>query len=116
MTVINAWGAIDFGYKSPLIFINGTGKNGAFKQVDYLAQVLKHLLPILDAFTLITHALGLTPLFIEDGNLAHGHKLTTNCCARYRSKHSITLLPHPSTSPDMNLIEKCWRWIKQALY
>lgn len=25
-------------------------------------------------------------------------------------------MPHPSTSPDMNPIEKCWRWIKQALY
>ena len=25
-------------------------------------------------------------------------------------------MPHPPTSPDMNLIEKCWRRIKQALY
>jgi transposase len=25
-------------------------------------------------------------------------------------------MPHPSTSPDMNLIEKCWRRIKQALH
>jgi transposase len=25
-------------------------------------------------------------------------------------------MPHPSTSPDMNPIEKCWRWIKQALH
>jgi transposase len=25
-------------------------------------------------------------------------------------------MPHPSTSPDMNPIEKCWRRIKQALY
>ena len=62
-TAVNAWGAIGYGYKSPLIFVDGTGKKGAFKQVDYLAQVLKHLLPILDAFALITHALGLTPLF-----------------------------------------------------
>jgi hypothetical protein len=40
---INAWGAIGFGYKSPLIFVDGTGKKGAFKQVDYLVQVLKYL-------------------------------------------------------------------------
>jgi transposase len=25
-------------------------------------------------------------------------------------------MPHPSTSPDINLIEKCWRRIKQALH
>jgi transposase len=25
-------------------------------------------------------------------------------------------MPHPSTSLDMNPIEKCWHWIKQALY
>ncbi|PMD27087.1 hypothetical protein NA56DRAFT_725911, partial [Hyaloscypha hepaticicola] len=105
---INAWGAISYGYKSPLIFVNGTGKKGAFKQVDYLVQVLKYLLPILEAFALITHALGVEPLFMEDGNSAHGHKSTTNCCVQYRSKYSIILLPHPSTSPDMNPIEKYW--------
>jgi transposase len=25
-------------------------------------------------------------------------------------------MPHPSTSPDINPIKKCWRWIKQALH
>ena len=25
-------------------------------------------------------------------------------------------MPHPSTSPDMNPIEKCWRRMKQALH
>jgi transposase len=115
-TPVNAWGAIGYGYKSPLLFVDGTGKKGAFKQVDYLAQVLKHLSPILEAFALVTHALGVEPLFMEDGNSAHGHKSTGNCCAQYRSRHGIILLPHPSTSPDMNPIEKCWRWIKQALH
>jgi len=56
------------------------------------------------------------PLFMEDGNSAHGHKSISNCCAQYRSRHGIILLPYPSTSPDMNPIEKCWRWIKQALH
>jgi hypothetical protein len=61
-----------------LIFVDGTGKKGAFKQVDYLAQVLKYLLPILKAFALITHALRVKLLFIKDGNLAHEHKSTIN--------------------------------------
>jgi len=34
---VNAWGAIGYGYKSPLLFIQGSGKSGAFKQIDYLA-------------------------------------------------------------------------------
>jgi hypothetical protein len=39
-TPVNAWGVIGFGYKSPLIFVRGTGKGGALKQKDYLAQIL----------------------------------------------------------------------------
>jgi transposase len=53
---------------------------------------------------------------MEDGDSAHGHKLTGNCCARFRTAHGIILTPYPSTSPDMNPIEKCWVWIKQALH
>ena len=53
---------------------------------------------------------------MEDGNPAHGHKSTRNCCARFRTEHGIILIPYPSTSPDMNPIEKCWRRIKQALH
>jgi hypothetical protein len=106
-TPVNAWGAISYSYKSPLLFVVGIGKKGAFKQTDYLAQVLKHLQPILKAFALITHTLrpSAEPLFIEDGNVAHGHKSTSNCYARYRTKHGIVLMPHPSTSPDMNLLK-----------
>jgi transposase len=118
-TPVNAWGAIGFGYKSPLYFIEGHGKNGAFLQTDYLQQLLEpYIQGILEAFALITHTLrpSAEPLFMEDGNAAHGHKSTTNCCARFRTKHGIVLMPHPSTSPDMNPIEKCWRWIKQALH
>jgi transposase len=53
---------------------------------------------------------------MEDGNSVHGHKSTKNCCAVWRTKHGIILMPHPSTSPDMNPIEKCWKRIKQALH
>ena len=80
---VSAWGAIGYGYKSPLIFVHGTGKVGALKQVDYLAQVLEpHIRPILEAFAEITHRLrpSVEPLFMEDGNPAHGYKSQTNCC------------------------------------
>ena len=99
--------------------MKGTGKTSALKQVDYLSQVLElYIRPILEAFAAITHALRLSaePLFMEDGNPAHGHKSKTNCCQRFCTKYSIILMPYPSMSPDMNLIEKCWRRIKQALH
>jgi len=118
-TPVNAWGAIGYGYKSPLIFVHGSGKTGALVQTDYLAQVLEpYIRPILEAFAAITHLLrpSVEPLFMEDGNPAHGHKSITNCCQRFRTKYGIILMPHPSTSPDMNPIEKCWRRIKQALH
>jgi hypothetical protein len=53
---VNAWGAIGYRYKSPLIFVKGTGKKGAFKQVDYLNQVLvPYIKGILEAFAKVTH-------------------------------------------------------------
>jgi hypothetical protein len=119
ITPVHAWGAIGYGYKSPLLFIHGSGKTGAFTQKDYLAQVLQpHIQPILEAFAAVTHLLRplVEPLFMEDGNSAHGHKSTRNCYARWRIAHGIILMPHPSISPDINPIEKCWRRIKQALH
>ena len=56
ITAVSAWGAIRYGYKSPLTFVTGTGKSSALKQVDYLSQVLEpHIRPILKAFAVITH-------------------------------------------------------------
>ena len=111
ITPVNAWGAIGYGYKSPLIFVKGTGKINALKQVDYLAQVLEpHIRLILEAFTIITHSLrpSTEPLFMEDRNSAHSHKLKTNYCQWFCIKYSIILMPYPSTSPNINPIKKCW--------
>ena len=82
-------------------------------QKDYLAQILEvYLQPILEAFAAKTHELcpSAKPLFIEDGNSAYSHKSTGNCCAKWRTKHGIILMPHPSMSSDMN------PRIKQALH
>lgn len=118
-TPVNCWGAIGYGYKSPILFVHGTGKKGAFKQTDYLSQILEpHIESIIEGFAAKTHELrpAAEPLFMEDGNSAHGHKSKTNCCAKWRTAHGIILMPHPSTSPDMNPIEKVWRRMKQALH
>jgi hypothetical protein len=84
-TPVNAWGAIGYGYKSPLIFIHGSGKSGAFTQRDYFSQLLApYIQPILEAFAAITHLFRplVEPLFMEDGNSAHGHKSTSNYYAK----------------------------------
>ena len=46
-TLVHAFRAIRYNYKSPLLFITGSGKNGAFTQKDYLAQVLKLLIELI---------------------------------------------------------------------
>jgi hypothetical protein len=38
---VNAWGAIGYGYKSPLVFVKGSGKTGALIQKDYLEDILE---------------------------------------------------------------------------
>jgi len=55
-------------------------------------------------------------IFIEEENPAHRHKSTRNPCALYRKAHGIQLLDHPSPSPDLNPIEKCWRAMRQSLH
>ena len=70
----------------------------------------------MEDFGLVTAEGGMKAIFMEDGNPAHGHKSTTNPYARYRQEHGIKLLNHPSTSPDLNPIEKCWRAMKQSLH
>ena len=86
--------------------------------MDYLAQILEFIRPILSAFSFITLLLlePVQPLFMEDGNPAHGHKLINNPCALFRALWDIKLLPHPSISPDINPIKKCWRWMKHRIH
>ena len=110
---INIWGAIGFNYKSPLVFVDGQGKNSAFLQADYTAQVLEpHMLDILRDFEAICND---EPLLMEDGNAAHGLKFMRNAPALWKAKHKIALLDWAFNSADMNPIEQIWRIMKQNL-
>jgi len=63
--------------------VDGSGKKGAFTQQNYMDQVLEpHIELILEDFRVHTHELDIEPLFMEDGNSAHGHKSNRNCCAK----------------------------------
>jgi hypothetical protein len=53
---VNAWGVIGYSYMSPLLFIRGSSKSGAFTQADYLVQVLEpHIQGFIDDFVIITY-------------------------------------------------------------
>jgi hypothetical protein len=76
-------------------------------QKDYLAQVLfLYIEFILEDFGAYIYTLGLEPLFIKDSNLVYKHKSENNYYMQYRTKRGIILIPHLSTSPDINLIKK----------
>jgi hypothetical protein len=68
---VHFFGAIGYGYKSTLVNIHGSGKNGVFTQTDYLAQVLE---PYIQNFLEAFGAICSIPQFIEDSNSAHSYK------------------------------------------
>ena len=110
---LNVWAAIGHNYKSSLVWIKGSGKNEAFLQKDYVSQVLEpHLERILAD---MAKQCGQPPIFMEDGNAAHGLRTKTNIVHRWKEAHRIALLDWAANSPDMNPIEQIWRIIKQNL-
>ena len=110
---LNIWGGIAHNYKSPLIWLDGSGKNGALIQKDYVEQVLEpHMMAMLEA---IRQESGHKPVLMEDGNPAHEMKTKTNPAARWKALHGVYLLDWASNSPDLNPIEQIWRIIKQNL-
>jgi hypothetical protein len=96
------------------------GKFIYYRRVNATLQMRGPLLawnfsaPAQTGLSIITQVI--KPLFMKDGNSAYGHKSTSNCYAKWRIKHGIILMPHLATSPNMNLIEKCWQRIKQSLH
>jgi hypothetical protein len=90
-----------------LVFIDNSSKKGAFTQKDYLIQVLSLYIEfILEDFGVHIYTLGLELLFIENNNSAYSYKSEGNYYIVYHTKHGIILMPHLSTSPDMNPIKK----------
>lgn len=110
-TCVHVCGAIGYNYKSPLIFIEGHGKNGAFTSKDYLEQVFEgHLLMILDQLNTVAPG---QIHFQEDGNPAHGIKSTETPCNIWKRERGIELLEWGPNSPDMAAIEHFWRSMKE---
>jgi transposase len=98
------WGAIGWNWKSPLVILEKlSGRRGICSKA-YLQQVLQPVVfPLFDY---------LSPqyIFMEDGAKVHkGHARLP------RLEHNVRGFEWPPSSPDLNVIEKVWRWMKEEL-
>jgi hypothetical protein len=98
------WGAIGWDYKSPLVFLEREEGAKGVNSRAYRDQVLEPIIfPLFDQ-------LGTDYIFMEDGNKVHkGHARLA------KLQHQIRGFDWPPSSPDLNVIEKVWRWMKEEL-
>ena len=115
--IIHVWGAIIHGHKFPLVkfaLAPAHQKNKvriAAQTINadvYLEQIIKG--PLVKAVTWAHHK-GLEPLVLEDG--AGPHRIAG--FARVRRDLGISNLKHPGSSPDSNVIENCWAYVKDRI-
>ena len=86
------WGAIGWGYKSPLVFVEGN--LNARKYTDEI--ITPHVLP--------RCRLHPRSIFQQDNARPHTAQLTT----RALTQGGVCVLDWPAWSPDMNPIEHVW--------
>jgi hypothetical protein len=98
------WGAISWDWKSPLVFLEKEEGSKGVNSKAYLHQVLEPVVfPLFDR-------LGPEYIFMEDGSKVHlGHARLP------RLQHGVRGFNWPPSSPDLNPIEKVWRWMKEEL-
>ena len=98
------WGAIGWDYKSPLVFLEKLpGRKGICSKA-YLEQVLEPVVfPLFDS-------LGPEYIFVEDGAKVHKGKARLPWL-----EHGIRSFDWPPSSPDLNIIERVWRYMKEEL-
>ncbi|PVH67703.1 hypothetical protein DL98DRAFT_274967 [Cadophora sp. DSE1049] len=98
------WGALCWNWKSFLVFLEKEEGSKGITSKAYLHQVLEPVIfPKFDQ-------LGRDYIFMEDGAKVHlGHARLP------RLEHSIRGFNWPPSSPDLNPIEKVWRWMKEEL-
>ena len=101
---IMIWGALGWDWKSPLVFLEKEEGSKGITSKASLHQVLEPVVfPKFDQ-------LGPEYIFMEDGAKVHlGHARLP------RLEHGIRGFKWPPSSPDLNPIEKVWRWMKEEL-
>jgi hypothetical protein len=98
------WGAIGRGHKSELVFMEKLPERKGVCSKAYLQQVLQPMV------FLLFDQLGLEYIFMEDES-----KVYAGNARLPRLQHGIRGFAWPPSSPDLNPIEKVWRWMKEEL-
>jgi hypothetical protein len=98
------WGAIGWDFKSELVFMEKLPDRRGICSKAYLTEVLEPIVfPLFDT-------LGPEYIFMEDGAKVHAGSARLP-----RLQHNIRGFHWPPSSPDLNPIEKVWRWMKEEL-
>jgi hypothetical protein len=105
---VMVWAAIGLDWKSPLVFlVKEPGRRGICSTA-YLKQVLEAVIfPFYDSLTDEQKA---EFIFMEDGSKVHEGKARLP-----RLNRGIRGFDWPPSSPDLNPIEKIWRWMKNEI-
>ena len=110
-TSVTIWAGIGMGWKTDIVFLEGSGVRGGMTMEDYKKQVLHDTCePALRAMKEVFGRV----LLQEDGNKAHG--LKNKDMKAFKERLGIEILNDwPPSSPDFNPIENVWRVLKQRL-
>lgn len=97
---IMVWGCFQGDKLGPLVVC----PSGKMNAVSYCQILEKDFLPF-------WNRLGKDSIFMEDNAPIHTAKYSKN----WRQEHSISSLPWPAQSPDLNPIENVWQQLKMAV-
>ncbi|OCK88086.1 uncharacterized protein K441DRAFT_647322 [Cenococcum geophilum 1.58] len=105
-TSFMVWGAIGWGWKLKLVFLERRHGKRGINSRDYAEQVLEEVVgPFLQDMEPDT-------IFMEDGAKVHlGFAKAVRKALNIRGFSQWW----PPSSPDLNPIEKVWRWIKARI-
>jgi DDE superfamily endonuclease/Transposase len=104
---VMVWGCIMKGKRGPLVVLEYPGgKGGGLNATRYQEQVLQGKLQAFWAKMRVERG---DITFQQDGAPAHAAKSTK----KWLSDHSISIFPHPPSSPDLNPIEPLWHKLKR---
>jgi transposase len=107
---VMVWACIMHGRKGPIIILEYPGgRGGGMTAARYIEQVLEGAWKLFSANVL--QETGRRPIFQQDGASAHTAKVTL----KWFTNNSVTLLPHPPSSPDLSPIENLWDILKTRI-